>query len=93
MNEKPEPSEGYLAHYKAMLDDAIIVWDQVVLAVSCAVDCIVEQWQRAIFTVYLSRWLPRRPATFLARHWPMALMPDVSDWFMDQIEDESVPQD
>ena len=90
MNEKPEPSEGYLAHYKAMLDDAIIVWDQVVLAVSCAVDCIVEQWQRAIFTVYLSRWLPKGPATFLARHWPRTLIPEIDLSFLDSVPDDPV---
>ena len=87
MPERPE----YLVLYQAMIDDAIIAWDRLTEVIHSAIACIVEQWQRALFAVYLSRWLPPGPVSFLARHWPIRLMPDMTDWsFMGQIDEESV---
>ena len=87
MLKQPEPSEEYLAYYQAMIDDAVVAWDEVTEAICRVVDCVVEHWRRALFAVYLSRWLPSGPATFLARHWPLALMPEIDLSFLDSVPD------
>jgi len=88
MNEKPEPSEEYMVRYCALIDDATETWEQLAQAINYVCKNIAVQLRRAMFSVYLSRWLPARVSIFLARHWPLALMPEIDLSFLDSVPDD-----